>query len=235
MICTSSAKRCQVRFSEAAGLPAAQPASVSRPFLRRLQLTDLFALLFSPSQGAGRGLYVTPSLPVANRFAPPPPLISIPTSALLNAHTLRPHYPKSYVPPTLAESRKESVSDAAEERPLLPLTANQLLTLHLALHHPESPLKDDTALPPNPWALYLKSLPRTFHWHHPLTWLVRFSEDEEEGAKKDELRKMEDALETLVYCLPARAQVLLRDVERRFREDVKVLKEVIVRLNHPPQ
>lgn len=222
-------------YTKVAGLPAAQPASVPRPFLRALHLTVLFGLLFSPSQGAGRGLYVTPSLPVANRFAPPPPLISIPTSALLNAHTLRPHYPKSYTPPTLAKARKEPAPDSGEERPLLPLTANQLLTLHLALHHPESPLKDDAALPPNPWALYFKSLPPTFSWHHPLTWLVRLSEEEGEGEKKDELRKMEDALEKLMGCLPARAQMLIRDVEGRFKEDVKVLKEVLVRLDQRPQ
>jgi hypothetical protein len=107
------------------------------------------------------------------------------------------------------------------------------VTLHLALHHPESTLTGHDALSPDPWAPYLRSLPRTFHWHHPLTWLVRLSaeDDEGEGAVGARLRKTEVLLESLFTCLPERAQLLVRDVERRFWADVKVLRSLLVRLS----
>lgn len=183
--------------------------------------------------GAGRGLFVKSDFK-ANPFAPPPPLIAIPTSALLNAHTLKPHYPKEYFPPLWSKARKLDPPLAAvgAVKPLLPLTSNQLVTLHLALHHPESAIAGRDALPPDPWAPYLKSLPLSFHWHHPLTWLVKLSEEAGEinTATGDRLREMEATLESLLVCLPERAQVLVRDVERRFWADISVLRSLLVRV-----
>ena len=133
----------------------------------------------------------------------------------------------------MARKLDSAAPEAGVARPPLPLTSNQLVTLHLALHHPESTLAGHDALSPDPWAPYLRSLPRTFHWHHPLTWLVRLSaeDDEGEGAVGARLRKTEVLLESLFTCLPERAQLLVRDVERRFWADVEVLRSLLVRLS----
>lgn len=210
------------------------PRPLLRPLLRSSvqrpsadQASTAFPLSLSP--GAGRGLFVTSDFK-ANPFAPPPPLIAIPTSALLNAHTLKPHYPKDYFPPLWAKARKLD-TEAEAVKPLLPLTSNQLVTLHLALHHPESTLAGHDTLPSDPWAPYLRSLPRSFHWHHPLTWLIKLSDEDGngEGAAGDRLRDIEASLESLFACLPKRAQALVRDVERRFQADAEILRSLLVR------
>lgn len=168
--------------------------------------------------GAGRGLYQTSSLSY-NKFAPPPDVLAIPTTALLNVHTLRPHYPPDFSPNPISHKFK-SKDTPAEEGGLYPLTATQLITLHLALHHPDRPEWTDSDVPPDPWAPFLRILPESFRWHHPLTWLVPDEEGVEDGM---------DKWRALERSLPEPTRILLKDVEKRFWEDVNVLRTVLVR------
>jgi hypothetical protein len=177
--------------------------------------------------GAGRGLVISSDVPY-NPFAPPPDLISIPTSALLNVQTLRPLYPRSFSPPSLLKSstklsNKPSPSTTAHV-PLLPLTATQLLTLHLALHCPYA--DKHPSLPDDPWAPYVLTLPCSFHYHHPLTWLVDLAADDEIG----ETQRTQTTFAGLTDLLPARTRTLVLDVHKRFEDDVRVLREVLVSL-----
>ncbi|KAF8636470.1 hypothetical protein AX17_003286 [Amanita inopinata Kibby_2008] len=89
-------------------------------------------------QGAGYGLYAIQQIP------PSTPLFTIPTSALLNILTLLPHYPST--------------------KP--PLTAVQLMSLHLMLHRPKG---DKVSSDPH-FGPYISVLPEGFE-SHPLTWL----------------------------------------------------------------
>ncbi|TFK54901.1 SET domain-containing protein [Heliocybe sulcata] len=95
--------------------------------------------------GAGNGLYAL------DRCTPSTTLFTVPASALLNIRTLERRYPP--------------------RRP--PLSATQLVSLHLFLHRPEgeSECKDPAFGP------YISVLPRQFD-AHPLTWRIRRTEGE---------------------------------------------------------
>ncbi|CDZ96753.1 N-methyltransferase [Phaffia rhodozyma] len=181
--------------------------------------------------GAGRGIYQTASFPY-NKFAPPSNVLSIPTSALINAHTLRTHYPSQFTPLPLTKSKKASSSrsktslekaqtEDGEPDEIYPLTATQLVTLHLALHNPNQPALSSLSTQ-DPWAPFLKVLPQSFRWHHPLTWLV--AEVDQEGDQEAPGMKRWRDLERF---LPKEVRRLVQDVEKRFWEDVKVLKTVL--------
>ena len=191
--------------------------------------------------GAGRGLVVSRPIPW-NIFYPPPNLLSIPSSALLNSNTLRPHYPPPFAPISTRKHRSHShlhsshkhhskpSTPSPEEQPVssphFPLTSTQFVTLHLALHNPNSTTPKHPSLPTDPWAPYLACCPKEFD-HHPLTWIVDV--DAEDGGEEDETRRRRrEALEQLADCLPRTTKVLLEDVKKRFWEDVAILRDVSV-------
>ncbi|KAM6500535.1 hypothetical protein JOM56_003549 [Amanita muscaria] len=102
-------------------------------------------LLMEPRerQGAGFGLYTTRPLP------PSTALCTIPASALLNIITLSPYYPRSDPP----------------------LTAVQLISLHITLHRPK---KANDAFSDPHFGPFISILPPDFTFH-PLTWLWKQS------------------------------------------------------------
>lgn len=155
-----------------------------------------------------------------NSFVPPPDIVSIPTSALLNARTVASLYPRSFSPRPITDTRKKTLSskDKAKTTPSshLPLTSTQLLTLHLALHRPDptetsdAPPTGHPSLPADPWGPYLRTIPARFD-EHPLTWIV----DVDAAAEIKPARPV-SSLARLAECLPRKTGLLLDDVERRF-------------------
>jgi hypothetical protein len=82
------------------------------------------------------------------------------------------------------------------------LNTTQLLTLHLVL------TRDAEKRHPSSWQAYIDSIPQDFSWH-PLSWIQKGD------------RKME--------TVPKAARRKLEGVQRRFEEDLVVLKRVLVR------
>lgn len=97
-------------------------------------------------------------------IAPLTPLFTIPATALLNIHTLSPHYTPKF---------KNGTATA-------PLSSVQIISLHLLLHRPaaisssgRSPGTDTTATPEDPlFGPYIAILPSEFN-AHPLVWYRR--------------------------------------------------------------
>ncbi|KAL7417408.1 hypothetical protein BDY24DRAFT_374767 [Mrakia frigida] len=171
--------------------------------------------------GAGRGLVVSRPIPY-NIFHPPPNLLMIPSSALLNANTLRPHYPPPFAPISTRKHHHHSLHSSKRKHsskstpptptpsppaepssPHFPLTSTQFVTLHLALHNPNSSTPKHPSLPSDPWATYLACCPKDFD-HHPLTWIV----DVDEGGGDEKTRRRREALVELADCLPRTTKIL---------------------------
>lgn len=168
----------------------------------------------------------------------------IPSSALLNANTLRPHYPPPFAPISTRKHHHHSLHSSKRKHsskstpptptpsppaepssPHFPLTSTQFVTLHLALHNPNSTTPKHPSLPSDPWATYLACCPKDFD-HHPLTWIV----DVDEGGGDEKTRRRREALVELADCLPRTTKILLEDVKKRFWEDVAILRDVSVSL-----
>lgn len=112
----------------------------------------------------------------------------------MNARTLGPHY-----------SMWKSSSS--------PLTATQLISLHLLLHRP---LDDQESLDPL-FGPYISILPREFD-SHPLTWIV-----------KQEFAGTTKSLETkFLEYLPPSVMVALVKLATRFWADWKTICEHVV-------
>lgn len=102
----------------------------------RVSRCNLLASLISISLGAGYGLFATETLQPLTK------LLTVPANVLMNKKTLASYYPYCSS-----------------------LSATQLISLHLSLHHP-----DGTDLDPF-FGPYIATLPRNFDFH-PLTWLM---------------------------------------------------------------
>ena len=139
--------------------------------------------------GAGYGLYTTCAV------HPSTPLFTIPASALPNILTLSPHYP---------------CSDP-------PLTAVQLISLHLALHRPK-PGKD--SLDPL-FGPYISVLPGDFAFH-PLSWL--------RGQGHGSLSRVH--AKTLLDMLPISVMDSLNRLSDKFETDWKRVSGYLVCPRH---
>ncbi|PFH54371.1 hypothetical protein AMATHDRAFT_135273 [Amanita thiersii Skay4041] len=133
--------------------------------------------------GAGYGLFATRSIP------PSTPLFTVPSTALLNILTLSPHYPVANPP----------------------LTAVQLISLHLALYRP---LDDEDSLDPL-FGPYISVLPRDFAFH-PLTWLRK---------RKNGLSS--DVEARLLELLPPAVEEELTKISDKFGVDWKRVSEYL--------
>ena len=136
---------------------------------------------------AGFGLYATRSLP------PFTPLLGVPASALLNSFTLSPVYPR--LDP--------------------PLTAFQLISLHLTLHRPKDSKSSDPLFGP-----YISILPLDFAYH-PLTWL--YGRITGLASANEEQR---------LDLLPPNVLESLNELYNRFRTDWERVSDYLVRPRH---
>jgi hypothetical protein len=123
-------------------------------------------------EGAGYGLFAT------SKLQPSSTLFTIPASALINHKTLRATYP---------------VKSTAN-----PLTAFQIISLHLWLHRPVGKSESMDSL----FGPYISVLPRDFS-SHPLTWQV-----EHELGLEPETKAFLDALPASVSRLLIHAAIL---------------------------
>ena len=162
---------------------------------------------------AGRGLVAD------GPVSPNSPLITIPTRALLNTTTLRPHYPDSL---------------------LRALNSTQFISLHLALQtsrHAHGPPKTPT--PRDFFQPFLRSLPLDFPTV-PLMWAFR-SKTVDELRSEYDFPKSDTSLaeaettpdsrlrfQKLLDLMPSSVQVRALDVEKRFKADWLRVREVWV-------
>lgn len=137
--------------------------------------------------GAGYGLF---SL---HTTAPSIPLFTVPSKALLNLSTLSPHYPPA--------------------RP--PLTAVQLLSLHLLRFRPKSPQGSLDPL----FGPYISILPGDFDFH-PLTWLCE--------RKKRKNISGNDRHAHLLDGVPPSVLLSLNQLYDRFHSDWETTRQYLV-------
>ncbi|KAI0054054.1 SET domain-containing protein [Auriscalpium vulgare] len=158
---------------------------------------DAAHLLVHPRHvpGAGVGLFTMVDV------SPTKALFSIPRSAQINMKTLEPHYPLG--------------------TPGSPLSATQLISLHLFLSRPA----DDASPSLDPlFGPYISMLPRNFN-SHPLSWKVNLT------LGVSGRSSIEDHL---LLSLPPSVDSGLKEIEDRFWGDWKAVSAYLVRSKHFP-
>ncbi|TDL27454.1 SET domain-containing protein [Rickenella mellea] len=145
--------------------------------------------LASSHPGAGRGLFTTSDI------QPHSPVLNIPASALLNVYTLAPIYP--FLP---VDGRSPF---GVAETIFPPLSASQLLALHIAIHRPTG-ISESTDPCFGP---YICTLPNDFA-SHPLMWVLG---GDKQAAKPDQA--------FWLNALPPSALVAVQAVAKRFNDD----------------
>lgn len=139
-------------------------------------------------EGAGYGLFAL------EPCSPSSTLFTIPSTAMINLKTLTSIYGLSTTNP--------------------PLTATQIISLHLLLHRPT---EEGTTCDPT-FGPYISTMPHEFDTH-PVTWAVR-----------NHLHRANTAEMTLLSSLPPIVSSALEKQVRTFMTDWKAVVEYIVRL-----
>ncbi|ETW85942.1 hypothetical protein HETIRDRAFT_43837 [Heterobasidion irregulare TC 32-1] len=140
------------------------------------------ALLVRPKKrpGSGNGLFTVGNVPHST------PLFTLPATAKINIKTLSSHYP-------------------VKTHHDLPLSATQLISLHLFLHRPSPGSESSDPL----FGPYISILPKEFD-SHPLTWVVR------QNLGRCFLSSSE---RTLLGFLPPSVVSSLKNLEMKFYHD----------------